>query len=142
MSFPTSGSDFRMQQSSIGPIAPISFLTALHPVRCFCVSQVCVLDFIGLIPGGYKFPIHAAQIPKTAETPGCDAFWGWGEKLEYFTGKPWDLPCNCGLSGCEDTGSASQSLGNFSGTGVSWRLRFRRLWVMLISGFGGCRSRF
>ncbi|CAE7774913.1 rskn-1 [Symbiodinium sp. CCMP2592] len=32
----------------------------------------------------------------------CDAFWGWGEKLEYFTGKPWDLPCNCGLSGCEE----------------------------------------
>lgn len=76
----------------------------------------------------------------------CDAFWGWGEKLEqlkmctlynffydlslfkehhktlllaycnlflavastcfhfvgarYFTGKPWDLPCNCGLSDC------------------------------------------
>lgn len=31
----------------------------------------------------------------------CWPFWGWGEKLQYFTGVPWDLPCNCGLSVCE-----------------------------------------
>ncbi|CAJ1450528.1 unnamed protein product [Effrenium voratum] len=36
----------------------------------------------------------------------CEAFWGWGEKLEYFTGKPWDLPCNCGLSACREMPSA------------------------------------
>eukprot|EP00930_Biecheleria_cincta_P015603 TRINITY_DN12956_c0_g1_i1.p1 TRINITY_DN12956_c0_g1~~TRINITY_DN12956_c0_g1_i1.p1 ORF type:complete len:1182 (+),score=143.87 TRINITY_DN12956_c0_g1_i1:64-3546(+) len=30
----------------------------------------------------------------------CESFWGWGEKLEYFTGRRWDLPCNCGLSKC------------------------------------------
>ncbi|CAE7197434.1 rskn-1 [Symbiodinium natans] len=39
----------------------------------------------------------------------CDAFWGWGEKLEYFTGKPWNLPCNCGLSGCQEQTGASGS---------------------------------
>eukprot|EP00928_Gymnodinium_smaydae_P036115 TRINITY_DN25290_c0_g1_i1.p1 TRINITY_DN25290_c0_g1~~TRINITY_DN25290_c0_g1_i1.p1 ORF type:complete len:808 (-),score=99.97 TRINITY_DN25290_c0_g1_i1:277-2547(-) len=30
----------------------------------------------------------------------CETFWGWGEKLEYFTGRPWDLPCNCGIEVC------------------------------------------
>ena len=31
----------------------------------------------------------------------CWPFWGWGEKLQYFTGVKWDLPCNCGVSVCE-----------------------------------------
>ncbi|CAE8587874.1 unnamed protein product, partial [Polarella glacialis] len=31
----------------------------------------------------------------------CWPFWGWGEKLQYFTGVPWDLPCNCGVSVCD-----------------------------------------
>jgi len=31
----------------------------------------------------------------------CWPFWGWGEKLQYFTGVPWDLPCNCGIDVCE-----------------------------------------
>ena len=31
----------------------------------------------------------------------CWPFWGWGEKLQYFTGVRWDLPCNCGVSVCE-----------------------------------------
>ncbi|CAE8627589.1 unnamed protein product [Polarella glacialis] len=28
----------------------------------------------------------------------CEVFHGWAEKLEFFTGLPWDLPCNCGLA--------------------------------------------
>ncbi|CAE8643385.1 unnamed protein product [Polarella glacialis] len=31
----------------------------------------------------------------------CHAVWGWSDKLEYFTGRRWDLPCNCGLSTCQ-----------------------------------------
>lgn len=31
----------------------------------------------------------------------CWPFWGYGDKLQYFTGVPWDLPCNCGLELCE-----------------------------------------
>ncbi|CAJ1365719.1 unnamed protein product [Effrenium voratum] len=30
----------------------------------------------------------------------CEVFHGWAEKLEVFTGRPWDLPCNCGLERC------------------------------------------
>ncbi|CAK9106943.1 unnamed protein product [Durusdinium trenchii] len=28
----------------------------------------------------------------------CEVFHGWAEKLEIFTGRAWDLPCNCGVS--------------------------------------------
>ncbi|CAK9040163.1 Hypothetical protein (Fragment) [Durusdinium trenchii] len=41
----------------------------------------------------------------------CEAFWGWSEKLEYFTGKSWDLPCNCGLSECEPREGAERAQG-------------------------------
>lgn len=27
----------------------------------------------------------------------CEVFHGWAEKLEFFTGQSWNLPCNCGL---------------------------------------------
>eukprot|EP00927_Polykrikos_kofoidii_P059506 TRINITY_DN54655_c0_g1_i1.p1 TRINITY_DN54655_c0_g1~~TRINITY_DN54655_c0_g1_i1.p1 ORF type:complete len:972 (-),score=135.87 TRINITY_DN54655_c0_g1_i1:152-3067(-) len=27
----------------------------------------------------------------------CGVYHGWADKLEYFTGIPWDLPCNCGV---------------------------------------------
>ena len=33
----------------------------------------------------------------------CGPFWGFAEKLEYLTGRRWDLPCHCGLADvCED----------------------------------------
>eukprot|EP00927_Polykrikos_kofoidii_P025398 TRINITY_DN22823_c0_g1_i1.p1 TRINITY_DN22823_c0_g1~~TRINITY_DN22823_c0_g1_i1.p1 ORF type:complete len:1364 (+),score=168.75 TRINITY_DN22823_c0_g1_i1:220-4311(+) len=32
----------------------------------------------------------------------CWPFWGYGEKLQYFTGVSWNLPCNCGLDLCEE----------------------------------------
>jgi hypothetical protein len=32
----------------------------------------------------------------------CANFYGWSEKLEYFSGVAWDLPCDCGLRSCGD----------------------------------------
>eukprot|EP00928_Gymnodinium_smaydae_P090129 TRINITY_DN73978_c0_g1_i1.p1 TRINITY_DN73978_c0_g1~~TRINITY_DN73978_c0_g1_i1.p1 ORF type:complete len:939 (-),score=92.55 TRINITY_DN73978_c0_g1_i1:279-2894(-) len=46
----------------------------------------------------------------------CENYWGWGEKLEYYTGVAWDLPCNCGLLGCEKAAEGDQKL--TSGEGV------------------------
>lgn len=28
----------------------------------------------------------------------CEAYFGWAEKLELLGGRPWDLPCGCGLA--------------------------------------------
>merc|ERR1712046_362966 len=33
----------------------------------------------------------------------CRALWGHAEKTEYFSGTPWDIPCDCGLSLCHET---------------------------------------
>ncbi|CAJ1394585.1 unnamed protein product [Effrenium voratum] len=46
----------------------------------------------------------------------CWPFWGWGEKLQYFTGVPWDLPCNCGLSLCENFQRSEESCCRHAGS--------------------------
>jgi hypothetical protein len=50
-------------------------------------------------------PAHLSPQRGSCVTKGiicCDNTWGWAEKLEYFTGVAWDLPCDCGLRVCED----------------------------------------
>eukprot|EP00438_Fugacium_kawagutii_P016991 Skav232621 [mRNA] locus=scaffold12:20289:25288:+ [translate_table: standard] len=54
----------------------------------------------------------------------CEAYFGWAEKLELLGGRPWDLPCGCGLAHhCEarhlpdqmQVGTASTKQGRFNG---------------------------
>lgn len=43
----------------------------------------------------------------------CGPFWGFAEKLEYLTGRPWDLPCHCGLGDlCQETSREAVALGD------------------------------
>eukprot|EP00933_Yihiella_yeosuensis_P057388 TRINITY_DN5717_c0_g1_i2.p1 TRINITY_DN5717_c0_g1~~TRINITY_DN5717_c0_g1_i2.p1 ORF type:complete len:826 (-),score=133.28 TRINITY_DN5717_c0_g1_i2:145-2622(-) len=56
------------------------------------------------------FALRPGQAPPTGEracglqgVDCCSVYHGWAEKLEYFTGVAWDLPCDCGIgeeSGC------------------------------------------
>ena len=50
-------------------------------------------------PMGFLRSVEAPLIPFTAMN-SFQVFHGWAEKLEIFTGRSWDLPCNCGLDLC------------------------------------------
>eukprot|EP00747_Dinoflagellata_sp_TGD_P037235 gnl/TRDRNA2_/TRDRNA2_138946_c1_seq1.p1 gnl/TRDRNA2_/TRDRNA2_138946_c1~~gnl/TRDRNA2_/TRDRNA2_138946_c1_seq1.p1 ORF type:complete len:428 (-),score=78.97 gnl/TRDRNA2_/TRDRNA2_138946_c1_seq1:38-1279(-) len=53
---------------------------------------------------GWYFALRPGQEPPRGESACgvhgldcCGVYHGWSEKLEYFTGVPWDLPCDCGV---------------------------------------------
>merc|ERR1712187_486186 len=61
---------------------------------------------------GWYYARIAGQPPPTGQRACgvdgldcCAVYHGWAEKVEYFTGVPWDLPCDCGVGaalGCTE----------------------------------------
>lgn len=83
----------------------------MNPQRIFdCAHQQMLTSAMACLDEPYIEEFGPRALAKCEAVPqGCGPvgvcccwpFWGYGEKLQYFTGVAWNLPCNCGVDLCE-----------------------------------------